>query len=282
MPNFRDYPASQITKMLLLGHTGAGKTGALCSLAAAGYNVRLLDLDKGAEIIKDFLINPKSIYTRANPGHWTAEQAAAVLDRFSYVEIDESVSVKGPNLIARGDAWQKITTQLGAWKDGTSDFGNVSNWGPEDILVIDGLSRLSRAALNYIRAMEGKMLAPLEQSHYFKSQNLVEGILELLYSSAVNTNIIMICHIAYGEMPGSQLTRGFPQTIGKAIGPKVGQYFNHALRVKASGQGSLEKRMILTNTSDMIELKSAAPLRVKAEYPIETGLADYFADVRAR
>ncbi len=32
----------------------------------------------------------------------------------------------------------------------------------------------------------------------------------------------------------------------------------------------------------MIELKNTAPNRVKAEYDLATGLAEYFADVRAQ
>ena len=101
----------------------------------------------------------------------------------------------------------------------------------------------------------------------------------LLYSDAIKCNVVMVCHIAFIETEGGP-TRGFPQTVGKAISPKIGQYFNHALLAKSSGQGEAAKRVILTNTSGMIELKNAAPLRVKPEYGLATGLAEYFRDVK--
>jgi predicted GTPase len=49
MPTFENFTEAQSIKMLYMGNTGAGKTGSICALAAAGYNVRVLDLDKGVE-----------------------------------------------------------------------------------------------------------------------------------------------------------------------------------------------------------------------------------------
>ena len=101
----------------------------------------------------------------------------------------------------------------------------------------------------------------------------------LLYSSAVKCHVIMICHLAFIETDQGP-TRGFPQSIGKAVATQFGQFFNHALLAESSGQGLAERRVIKTNTSGMIQLKSPAPLRVKPEYALATGLAEYFRDVR--
>ena len=37
---------AMVTKMLLIGDSGSGKTGATYSLLRAGYNLRFLDFDK--------------------------------------------------------------------------------------------------------------------------------------------------------------------------------------------------------------------------------------------
>jgi len=74
--------------------------------------------------------------------------------------------------------------------------------------------------------------------------------------------------------------RGYLNTLGKALPPKVGRYFNSTLMVQSSGSGENVKRRIWTATRGAVELKNTAPGRVKGEYPLETGLADYFRDVR--
>ena len=279
MPTFENFQESQVTKAIILGHTGAGKTGALASLAAAGYNVRILDLDKGVEILKDYVLNPQSIYTKANPGHWTQDDCRDIAKRITYVTITEKMSIKAGRAIPRADGWKRVNDQLDHWRDGETDLGNIGTWGPKDVLVIDTLSRASSMAFNFILAMNGRLLVRPEQSDWGQGQKLVEDLLTMLYSDEVKCNVIVNAHISYIETEAGP-TRGFAQTLGKALSPKVGQYFNHALMAKTTGQGEAQKRVIVTNTSGIIELKNPAPLRVKPEYPLETGLADYFRDVR--
>jgi hypothetical protein len=280
MPTFENFQESQSTKMLYMGHTGAGKTGSICALAAAGYNVRILDLDSGVEIIKDFVTNPKSIYCNARPGLWTAEQARETVKRISYVSVTETMRIVQGKPVAKGDSWGKISKQLERWVDGPTDLGNISTWGPKDVLVIDGLSRMSEAAMYFVLGMNGRLMSMKpEQSDWGIAQGLIDMMLKLLYSDEIKCNVVMICHIAFIETESGP-TRGFPQTIGKALAPKVGQYFNSALMAKSSGQGENAKRVILTNTDRMIELKNVAPLRVKPEYELATGLAEYFRDIR--
>jgi hypothetical protein len=103
----------------------------------------------------------------------------------------------------------------------------------------------------------------------------------MLYDDGVKCNIIVNCHIVYiGEENGPQ--HGYPASLGKALSPKIGRYFNTVLLTRTTGQGTNTKRQILTNSTGMVELKTTAPSRVEASYPIETGLADYFKTIRQR
>lgn len=283
MPSFDNYPEHPAIKLLYLGHTGAGKTGSLVSLAAAGYNVRILDLDKGVQIIKDYVTNPKSPYLVAKPGLWNLEQCKELSKRISYVEISETMNLVGPpgkqQVVPKGDAFGKINAMLTHWVDGDVDLGNIDDWTPRDVLVIDGLSRLADAAFTQQLALNGRLLTRPEQGDYGVAQGRVKNILQALYADTVKCNVIMICHIAYIETESGP-TRGFPQSVGKAIGPQIGQFFNHAILAKSTGQGGAERRVIRTSTEGMVELKSAAPLRVKPEYDLAFGLAEYFRDVK--
>lgn len=291
MPNFTSYPASPSTKLLYLGHCGAGKTGSLCSLAAAGYRVRILDLDRGCEIISDYVTNPKSPYLRERPNLWSAHLATTVADRISYVTVTEGYNILGTKAVPKGTAWHQYNQQLNNWIDGDDRPGNISRWGPSDVLVIDGLSRLCEAAMNYQlslnnRLQQGPLVGTSGGNDYTGAYKLITDHLDLLKCDEIKCNIIMICHISFLEEPGPQMVarrdkKGFPQTIGPKIAPMIGQYFNHSLRAKSTGNAPNIRRVIVTNNDENIELKNTAPLRVSREYSLETGLAEYFRDIRA-
>ena len=292
MPLFTSPRPVRNTKILYFGHTGAGKTGSLCSLAAAGYTVRILDLEAGTELIDDYMTNKeKSIYLRERPGLWTAEQARTTPERMSYVTITEGHRIQGPRSVPKGDSWAKIQNQLNNWRDGDLSLGNISTWESDTILVIDSLSRLCESAMNFQLAMNGRLLTGPQvgtagTNDYTAAYRYILEFLDTLKSEEIVCNVIMICHIAtldvspnrgQGQKSADRNMKGFPQTIGPMLSPKIGQYFNHALQ-------AVEQSRIVTSvagTQDKIELKNVAPLRVKASYPLATGLAEYFRDIRA-
>lgn len=279
MPTFDQLTTSHLIKTIYLGDTGAGKTGSLCALGAAGYNVRILDLDNGVELIKDYVLNPASPYRNVSPGHWTSEQVKGIASRMSYVTVTEGSNIVNGKPVPKGDSWEKINKLLDNWVDGEAKFGNVGSWTDRDVLVVDGLSRLAVSAFNFQLRMGGRLIAGKpEQSDWFLAQDMLEKFLVMLQGPSVPCHVIIVCHVAYIEKDDG-LTRGFPQTVGKALSPKIGQWFNHALLAKSTGQGAGLKRRILTSTTGTIDLKSPAPLRVKPEYDLGTGLADYWKDV---
>lgn len=278
MPSFDSYPSTDTLKMLYMGDTSVGKTGSLVALAAAGYNVRILDVDKGAQIIKGYVLNPDSPYRKARLPLWTAEQAATVASRISYVQIDDGMLLKNGKSIPRGDGWKKITEQLSNWKDGEQDYGPLESWTPREVLAIDGLSRTSDAAMNQQLVMAGRAVSGTQQQDWYPAQEQINRFLQMLCSPAVRCNVIVIAHVKYMEN-AQGIERAYPQTLGKALSPQVAQYFNTALLAKSSGQGTAVKRAIHTVTTGVVDLKNIDPLRVKPEYPLETGLAEYFQTV---
>lgn len=278
MPQFDQYPKSESCKVIYLGNTGAGKTGSLCALAAAGYNVRILDLDRGAQIIKDYMLNPNSIYTKPNPPHWTAEQAKAAPSRISYVTITEGFNLIAGRAVPKGDSWNRTILQLADWTDGEIKLGSIATWTTQDILVIDSLSRLAKAAMYLQLVLNGRAVSGPQQSDWGRAQEMVESTLIMLSSEMIKCHIIIIGHVDYIERDDG-ITRGMPQTIGQKLSPKVGQNFNHTILAQTSGQGTMTKHKLLTKTTGTIDLKTTAPLKVAPEYPLETGLAEYFKTV---
>jgi len=55
MANISQHKSTSVTKLLLVGDSGSGKTSALASLANAGKKLRILDYDDGLDILSEYL-----------------------------------------------------------------------------------------------------------------------------------------------------------------------------------------------------------------------------------
>jgi len=270
MPPLSAHQSTLTTKMLLVGDSGAGKSGALASLASAGYNLRILDLDNGLDVLKNLLTDPRSGYDPASASRVEFETLT-----------DPMKSVNGRLLPSKATVWQRTVGLLNDWKTDTAKFGPLVTWTPNDILVIDSLTMLCTAALNFVLSMNARLGQQPHQSDWYTGQQMIEALLQMLYDDAVKCNVIVNCHITYvGEENGPQ--HGYPAALGKALPPKIGRYFNTTLMARTTGVGSNQKRKILTRTSGTVELKNTAPMAVLPEYPLETGLADYFSAIRGQ
>ena len=281
VPKLSDHHAATITKLLLIGDSSSGKTGALASLAAAGYNLRILDLDNGLDVLFNYLRDPKSPYPKES------------LDRVDYVTLTDPMRQIGGRLSAlRADAWPKMTSLLERWKDNDIDLGKPSDWGPMDILVIDSLTMVANAAMNYHLSINGALGASRTQNESRRdigaAQGFVEKLLQLLYDRSMKCNVIVTAHVVYSNEDGttpvdgeSKPQVGYPTSIGKALSPRIPRYFNNMLNIRTVGSGTAAKHQIQTHSQGTVGGKSSAPLKVKGTYPIETGLADYFRDLRS-
>lgn len=288
MPGIADHQSSGTTKLLLIGHSGAGKTGALASLAARGYILRILDLDNGLDILRDYMTNPASPYVKANP---------KVAENVSFKTITDKMKVSQGKLIpATATSWRRTVDSLVGWKDGDKDFGSITTWDNNTVLVIDSFSALATAALNFHLSLQGALGAERTGFEYQRdigaAQKLLRSFLDTIYDENVKCNVVVTAHITFANDLGMgprgkdnevNVTQGFPSAIGRALSPHIPRWFNNMLIVKASGPGNATHAIYTrgqTMDGQVVSSKSAAPLRVKDSYPIDWGLADYFAAIR--
>jgi len=291
MPSILNHQSAESTKLLFIGDSGTGKTGALASLVPAGYRLRIIDLDNGLDILSGYFTNPASMYLKA-----AIEAKIDLESALRFVTITEQMkNVAGRLVPAKATVWERTVKLLDHWKepDGT-DLGKVSSWTSQDVLVIDSFTMLSTAALNFQLMMNGRLGNAPEGNQWRRdvgvTQNLLESLLQLLYDSSIKCNVIVTSHITYVDesqgiptVPGENaILKGYPSALGRALSPRIPRYFNNVLQAKTSGSGSATKHKIYTMPQGAVDLKSSAPLRVKSEYPLETGLADFFAAVRQR
>ena len=281
---------SKPIKMILLGQPSTGKTSALCALAKAGYNLRVLDFDNGIDILMNLA------------------RRAGVADRISHITLTEPMGVVedvNPKTgqfswdvrPVRAEVWSKTLRLLNNWKferEGiTHDFGKPSKWTDDTVLVLDSLSRLSDAAFNYLQSLNGN-LGKLQSAHkgydprrdFWDSQQLLAKLMTLIFSDTLQCNIIINAHIKYIAKPGqdnveddNKVYQGFPQTIGSAFSTQIASFFNTVLLARLDSD---DKRRLYTEPQDIVGTKNVVPFGVKPHYPIETGLAEYFEAVRGK
>jgi len=289
-------------KLMNLADSGCGKTGALASLANAGYRLFIADYDVGVQILADYL---------------TKEGASRVFFK-TYTDPMES---DGMFTWPKGmpGAWSKSLQDIQSWKelaDGkTVNMGGVNSWGATDVLVIDSLTFMSRAAMRYEMFMDmqsgnasskEKMIRWLHPfpRDFGGAQNRIEKFFELIYSKGVNCNLVVNAHIRRLGGGGKTLVKdketnvsymremdsesdgvGYPVTVGRALSPHLARYFNTVVMMTVDGSGAGARHFIHTVPQNNTPLKIEAPSKVKSLLEVnggapDTGLAKLFSLLR--
>lgn len=258
MPTLNSHPSQTATKLLAVGDSGTGKTGALASLVEAGYTVAILDFDNGLDILVNVL--------QSKPN------GADLLSKVHYETcIDKRKMVAG-QLVPDGipGAFSKALNTLNNWPE----LGPVSTWDDSRILVIDSLTFCAKAAFAWVEATFNYKDA---RQTYGETQKRLENFLSLLYSPEVKCNVIVNTHISYIELLEGEKMKAYPSAVGKALSPQIPRYFNTVVEYRTLGIGPATKRVISTRPSGTIDVKtSALPSSIPAELPVETGLATLF------
>jgi len=263
MPSLAQHQSNNYIKALLVGNAKTGKTGSLVSLVKAGYKLRILDMDNLLDILKYMIVN----------------ECPENLDNVEFRTIRDKYkpSPAGPIIAGTPKAWAEAVKMLDRWKYDDTDLGIPGEWGSDCILVIDSLSRLCDAAYDWHETMipRGKSGDFDGRAVYGNAQDAVEKVLALLTSDSMQTNIIVIAHVAFQQQPDGSL-KGLPQGVGKALSPKIPSYFSTVLLYSSHG----DKRTINTTSTALMDLCTPAPLKIAKTYPIDTGLAEIFGQLR--
>jgi len=255
MPSLSAHQSAKLTKLLFIGNSGSGKTGALVSLVEAGYRVYAFDFDNGLDSLA-------ILAKQRCPDKLNNVQFKTLRDKYRG-------SATGPVIDGMPTAFIDAMKLLDKWEDGTK----LASAGEDAVVVIDSLTFLSEAAFNWATAMNPT--AKDKRQIYGAAQDAIENCIALLTSDSFATNVIVISHVKFIEQPdGSQ--KGFPTSVGAALSPKIPAYFNHYAMCENIGS----KRQLRIQSNGLIDLKSPVSFRMAPALPIETGLADFFKEVR--
>jgi hypothetical protein len=267
-----------LVKALCIGDSGNGKTGALASLALAGYRIHILDYDckmKSANTLKSALED--------NPEAWARVRWRSISDKRGFV--NGKPVLKQPCL-----AYRQFGRTLEEW--------DVNGMGPGDVLVIDTLTSLADAAFNEACSIANRMSRQADGSDRPRLQEFgwmadsLKVALEMV-TEDFPCHAIVNAHVKIMAPEDEELmmetnkagqaeeayTRavGQPNARGKEIPRIAMRYFNDVFYFTRQGP----KRVISTTPTSIVDTKTSRLKNIKPHYPIETGLAELFRTLGA-
>lgn len=250
-------------KLLLVGDSGTGKTGSLLSLAEAGYQILLYEFDPQGQQVLSALGSEKALKN-------------IYFQEFSNI-LTPIGAGKTFKLIPKGEptAFTNALQQLTHWKTATEDLGKNTTWEKDKIIVIDTLDFMGKAAMWHTLHIDNRSGMPPRIQDYGTAARLLEYTIQLLASSELKCNVIVIAHITYlGGDENTPLIKGYPASVGQKLPQTIGTYFNHTFIAKTIGSGMNIRRKLRLVPDGITEAKS--PIQLGQDLPLETGLATYF------
>ena len=224
--------------VVLMGPSGTGKTHAIGTLVDSGLEVFYLALENGLETLLGY-------YTDRNlpiPDnlHWhrvAAKKAgfgAMLANANKVLTMDQKTLASSSDVYKKDqDQWIKIIKCLQNFKDDRTgkEFGAVDEWGTDKVLVIDGLSGVSKAAMHLV--IGGKAMR--SQSDWGLAQGQVETLLTQL-SEDCKCHFVLISHIdrEVDEVLGG--IKFMMSSLGKALYPKLPIMFSDIILTVRDGK----------------------------------------------
>lgn len=261
MPKTLDKAAkSPKITMLLVGDPGGGKTGALASLANAGFNLKVLDFDGNLAPLLSKIDKDK-------------------LGQVSYHTLAERIKFNPATMKAKAGANPKAFTKamkaLDNWNFDEPDAPVLSaeDFTTNDVLVLDSLSLFSKCAMNWAMAQEGKLGEQPRIQDWGSGGRWVNSFVEALVSEDIPCHVIVITHLTAIEHE-SGLSKFFPKALSKGTDTEVAKYFDTMLLMEVKGSGDMCKRVLRTKATAMFPTKD--PHGVEDKMPITNCLAKYF------
>lgn len=270
-------------RALIGGYPGAGKTGALASLANMGYKIRFIDFDGN--------YYPLLKYTKPeflqNIDIRTFEDKLKGGSR--YIETSGAPKAFAEALKAM-DSW-KYTDE-----DGTEvDLGQSASWGCDTIVVLDSLTAMGKAAMRRAMHMKNKTPENTTDGVWGFAMAEQEAFIEKLTAADNRFHVLVLSHLkmigpADVRKGDTQLTqdikeqaaellptRLYPSALGKALPPVIAGHFPIFLLAEQKVKMNKVKRTLVAQTREELDLK--IPMEIEGELDIATGLAHIFKEL---
>ena len=214
--------------VVLLGPSGTGKTYSIGTAVDAGYEVFFLGLEPGVEALLTYWTSRNLPIPQNLHWHCIRAQENSFADMADAAKRINTMSLeilsKAPDT-NRGKFTQmeSIYTALHDFKcqrTGES-FGSPAQWGTNRILVLDGLTNLSRAAMACV--VGGKSVRSI--ADWGIAADLVEKTLRKLCDDCY-CHFVLLAHTEREMDPVLGGSKLMVATLGRALPPKIPAMFS--------------------------------------------------------
>lgn len=228
----------QGVNVLLEGQTGTGKTFSIGTLVDTGPEVFYLGLEAGVEsLIAYWTDRGKEVPPNL---HWHTMQLAvpggfmALADSAKTIgELTEDALYKIQDFTrAQNNPFERVLRAMSDFTDQRTGqkFGAVDSWGPDRVIVIDGLTGLSSFAMAMVA---GKKPAK-SQRDWGLAQDQLERFLRYVCDGC-KCHFVLIAHVEREVdliQGGAKIT---VQTLGRALPPKIPPMFSDVILAVRTG-----------------------------------------------
>lgn len=228
--------------ILLMGPAGTGKTYALGTLvewcAANGKEVFCLFTESGLESLLGFWRDkgkppPECLHWHqqvTRPMGLTSLMDAA--DKVGKLSYEAITKLQDPNRGGDANAFWKILKTLSDFPDDRTgkSFGPADSWDTSRVLVIDGLSELSNAAMK----MQIGNKPTASPSDYGVAQNNLMNFLRLA-TQGISASFVLIAHVDRETDQITQSTKIMVKAVGKALAGEIPQLFSDVIYAVREG-----------------------------------------------
>lgn len=285
-------------RMMICGYPGTGKTGALAALANAGFKLRIVDFDGNMEPLLQYTrpeclknIDIVSLEDELSDGGQYVEpkgvptaftRAMKLLDRWKYIDPDGEPEIDPKTNEPRKNKAGEVLRYI--------DLGRMADWGPDTVVVTDGLTSMGAAAFRRARGTVNKTPMNTTRQVWTLAINDQAAYVDKTTAGTLRCHTIMLAHLKIigpkdVEADDDTLTKDlkkrvadivptrlYPSALGREYASACTGHFPIVIRAEVSSKG---KRRLIWTPSEELDLK--LPGRgVEGEVGIEDGLLKIF------
>lgn len=235
--------------VLTLGPIGTGKTYALRTFLEAEIDLAVLSLEPGIAATLGDTDDKHVHWHYIKPGNipWDVLQDGASLLNRLPIDAVIKASQSGANK-QEYNQFLEVYASCAEFKCDRcgKNLGAVDSWGEDMAFAIDGMTGLSRMAMQCVAGA-----APIRtQPQWYAAQGLIENFL-VKCTGDLSCSFVLISHIdrEIDEVRGGQILT--VQTLGRKLAPKIPPMFDEVIYTRREGS-----RFLWSTTDADIDLKS--------------------------
>lgn len=236
-PNIPTGPSLPGVNVLLMGPSGTGKTRSIGTLVDAGFEVFYLALEAGIESLIGYWTDagkpvPANLHYHVLKAPDTSfADMIANATKINTLNL-ESLSKMADSNRSRHNQFISLFEALNNFPDDRTGekHGSVDAWDNKKVLVIDGLTGVSNAALALV--VGGKPVR--SQSDWGIAQQQVETTLRKLCDGC-KCHFILLAHVEREVDPVLGGVKLMASALGKALAPKLPAMFSDVILTVREG-----------------------------------------------